>query len=88
MVGLSEWRAASMASAMASGSMPSMWLAFQPEAWKRATWSVESASEMLPSMEMSLLSQKTISLLSLRWPASEMASCEMPSIRQPSPART
>ncbi|MNL24183.1 hypothetical protein D3C87_1456070 [compost metagenome] len=39
-------------------------------------------------MVMLLLSQMTMSLLSLRWPASEMASWEMPSMRQPSPART
>ena len=55
------------------------------EAWKRATWSVLSASETAPSIEMLLLSQKTISLLSLRCPASAMASWLTPSIRQPSP---
>ena len=36
-------------------------------------------------MEMELSSNSTISLLSLRWPASEIASWLMPSIRQPSP---
>ena len=41
-----------------------------------------------PSIEMSLLSQMTISLLSFRWPASAIASWRMPSIRQPSPAST
>ena len=62
--------------------------AFQPDAWKRATWSVESESDTGPSMEMLLLSQKTTSLFSLRWPASAIASWLMPSIRQPSPAST
>ena len=60
----------------------------QPEAAKRAHWSVESANATAPSMEMELSSQNTTSLLSLRWPASVMASCETPSMRQPSPAIT
>ena len=87
-VGRSDFCAVSMAAAMASGSWPSIWMAFQPEALKRATWSVESDSETGPSIEMLLLSQKTISLLSFRWPASEIASWLMPSIRQPSPQIT
>ena len=41
---------------------------------KRATWSVESASDTAPSIEMLLLSQITISLFSLRCPASVIAS--------------
>ena len=84
-VGLSDFCACSMAEAIASGSWPSMRNAFQPDALKRATWSVESDSETGPSMEMLLSSQKTISLFSLRWPASASASWLMPSIRQPSP---
>ena len=46
------------------------------EAGRRRRWRCE------------LSSQRTISLLSLRWPASEIASWLMPSIRQPSPAMT
>jgi hypothetical protein len=42
----------------------------------------------LPSIVMPLSSHSTISLLSLRWPASVIASWLMPSIRQPSPAST
>jgi hypothetical protein len=61
---------------------------FQPAASKRFIWSVESDSEVGPSMEMLLSSNSTISLLSFRWPASVMASWLMPSIRQPSPAMT
>ena len=49
-------------------------------------WSSETASEVGPSMEIWLSSNSTISLLSLRCPASEIASWLMPSIRQPSPA--
>jgi hypothetical protein len=41
------------------------------EALKRASWSVESASDTAPSMVMLLSSQSTISLLSFRWPASD-----------------
>ncbi|MNU00426.1 hypothetical protein D3C72_2435540 [compost metagenome] len=63
-------------------------MVFQLLARKRACWSVESAIEIGPSIEMLLSSQKTISLLSLRWPASEIASWLMPSMRQPSPAST
>ena len=46
------------------------------------------ASAVLPSIEIVLLSHRTISRPSRMWPASEIASCEMPSIRQPSPAMT
>jgi hypothetical protein len=65
-VGLSERLAASMASAIASESWPSMLIVFQPDAAKRAGWSVESASDTAPSIEIELLSQNTMSLLSLR----------------------
>ncbi|CFW32040.1 Uncharacterised protein [Bordetella pertussis] len=41
-----------------------------------------------PSMEMPLSSYSATSLDSLSVPASEQASCEMPSIRQPSPRKT
>jgi hypothetical protein len=47
----------------------------QPDAAKRASWSVESVRLTAPSMEIWLSSHSTISLLSLKWPASEMASC-------------
>ncbi len=87
-VGLSELCAAVSAAAMASGSCPSMAVAFQPQALKRATWSSDTASEVGPSMEMWLSSNSTTSLLSLRWPAIEIDSWLMPSIRQPSPAMT
>ena len=55
---------------------------------KRASWSSEVASAVAPSIEMRLSSHSTISRPSRRCPASEIASCEMPSIRQPSPAMT
>ena len=78
----------SIAAAMASGSWPSMRVAAQPAASKRFTWSTESESESAPSMEMPLSSNSTISRLSLRWPASAIASWLMPSIRSPSEAST
>ncbi|MNI78590.1 hypothetical protein D3C73_1349770 [compost metagenome] len=40
-----------------------------------------------PSMEMPLSSYSTTSLDSFSVPASEHTSCEMPSIRQPSPVK-
>ncbi|MNI84338.1 hypothetical protein D3C73_1412340 [compost metagenome] len=43
---------------------------------------------VLPSMEMWLSSQKQTSLCRPQVPASEAASWEMPSIRQPSPMNT
>ena len=48
----------------------------------------EIASDVGPSMEMPLSSNRTIRRPSPRWPASEIASWLMPSIRQPSPAIT
>ena len=63
-------------------------LAAQPAASKRFTWSTESASESGPSIEMPLSSNSTISRLSLRCPASAIASWLMPSIRSPSEAST
>ncbi len=88
MTGRSDFCAFSSAAAMACGSWPSMRQAAQPQASKRFTWSVESDSDSAPSMEMPLSSNSTISLLSLRWPASAMASWLMPSIRSPSEAST
>ncbi|MNN70953.1 hypothetical protein D3C81_1868470 [compost metagenome] len=69
-------------------SWPSMALTAQPEALKRASWSVLSDSDTLPSMVISLSSHMTQSLFSFRRPARAMASCDTPSIRQPSPAMT
>ena len=86
--GLSLCCAASIALAIASGSWPSMRVAFQPAAWKRITWSVDSDSEVGPSMVTWLSSKKTISFFSRRWPAIEIASWLSPSIRSPSEART
>ena len=54
----------------------------------RASWSSEHDSDVAPSIEISLSSNSTIRRLSLRWPASEIASWLRPSIRQPSPAMT
>ena len=54
----------------------------------RATWSSETARLVGPSIEIELSSHSTISLLSRRWPASDIASWLMPSIRQPSPQKT
>jgi hypothetical protein len=73
---------------MASGSWPSIRQADHPEALNRASWSSEHDSEVAPSIEISLSSNSTIRRLSLRWPASEIASWLRPSIRQPSPAIT
>ena len=86
--GRSEACAAAMAAAIASGSCPSTRVAAQPAASKRFTWSTESESDSGPSMEMPLSSNSTISLLSLRCPASAIASWLMPSIRSPSEAST
>ncbi len=87
-VGLSERRAASIALAMAAGSCPSIFCVAQPDASKRLPWSSDTASDVGPSIEIWLSSKRTISLLSFRCPASEIASWLMPSMRQPSPART
>ena len=86
--GLSLAFAAVMAASMASASCPSMRATSQPLAWKRASWSSEADSSVPPSMVMSLSSNSTIRRDSFRWPASEIASWLMPSIRQPSPANT
>ena len=73
---------------MSSGSWPSHDSTFQPEAAKRAGWSVMSLRLSLPSIEMPLLSHSTISFDSFCLPARPIASWLMPSIRQPSPAIT
>ena len=65
MVGRSFFCAASIAAAIASGSCPSIREAYQPAAWKRSTWSVNSESDVEPSIVMWLSSKKTISFLSL-----------------------
>jgi hypothetical protein len=52
MLGLSDFFAAAIAFATASGSWPSTRVAFQPCAMKRATWSSETASSVGPSIEM------------------------------------
>ena len=88
MVGRSDDFAAWIDPATASGSWPSTASVFQPAARKRAAWSSELLSSTGPSMVMRLSSHSTISLLRFRWPASEIASWLMPSIRQPSPAST
>ena len=87
-VGLSDVCALVSAAAIAFWSWPSTRTAFQPDASKRFTWSVESDSDRAPSIEMPLSSNSTINFDSFRWPASAMASCEMPSIRSPSEAST
>ena len=69
-----------------STSCPSTRMVFQPEACARANWSSETLNPVAPSIVMLLSSNSTTSLPSFRCPASEIASCEMPSIRQPSPA--
>jgi hypothetical protein len=70
---------------MAAGSWPSIDVTFQPQAAKRASWSVESESFSGPSMVTELSSNSTVSRLRRRCPARVIASCEIPSIRQPSP---
>ncbi|OHB34178.1 MAG: hypothetical protein A2882_01465 [Phenylobacterium sp. RIFCSPHIGHO2_01_FULL_70_10] len=60
----------------------------QPAALKRAIWSPVSEMVASPSMVVLLSSKRTVSLLSLKRPAMEMASWLTPSIRQPSPAIT
>ena len=87
-VGLSDVCAAFRAVRIAAGSWPSTRTAAQPEASKRRTWSSPTARLVAPSIEIELSSNSTISLAKRRWPASEIASCEIPSIRQPSPAIT
>ena len=81
-------RAVTIASWIASVSWPSISSTCQPEAWKRSISLSDTARLVAPSIEMELLSQKAISRPSLRWPASEMASWLMPSMRQPSPLNT
>ena len=81
-------RAAVMASRIASVSCPSISWTCQPDARKRSTSLSETARLVAPSIEIELLSQKAISLPSLKWPAMEIASWLMPSIRQPSPMKT
>jgi hypothetical protein len=89
MVGLSVTeRPAAIAPRISSVSWPSISSTCQPDARKRSTWSSETARLVAPSIEMELSSQKAISRPSLRWPASEIASWLMPSMRQPSPMKT
>ncbi len=80
--------AAMIAARMASVSWPSISCTCQWLAWKRAVWSSDTARLVAPSMEMELLSKKAISLPSFKWPAREIASWLIPSIRQPSPMNT
>ncbi len=87
-VGRSAVRAKASASSIAAGSWPSIATVAQPEASKRLHWSSEVASAVPPSMVVPLSSKITVSLASLRWPASEIASWLTPSIRHPSPAKT
>src|SRR5690606_41393951 len=55
---------------------------------KRAGVSAVNQPRTSPSIEMPLSSQKQLSLPSPSVPASEQASWEIPSIRQPSPRNT
>ncbi len=80
--------ASTIARSMSSGSWPSHSCTDHPEASNRAFWSVTSDRITFPSIEMPLLSQKTISFDSFCLPASPIASWLIPSIRQPSPAMT
>ncbi len=80
--------ASMIARSMSSGSCPSHSCTDQPAASNRFRWSVTSLRITLPSIEMPLSSQKTISLRSFCLPASPIASWLIPSIRQPSPAIT
>ena len=80
--------AARIASRIASVSCPSISCTCQCAARNRAVWSSDTASPVGPSIEMLLLSKNAISLPSFRWPAREIASWLMPSIRQPSPMNT
>ena len=77
-----------MARSTAAGSWPSQAWTDQPAAANRAFWSVTSARLTLPSIEMPLSSQSTISFASFCRPASPIASWLIPSIRQPSPTMT
>ena len=81
-------RAVTIASRIASVSWPSISSTCQPEARNRSTSLSETARLVAPSIEIELLSQKAISRPSFRWPASEIASWLMPSIRHPSPMKT
>ena len=88
-VGLSDAFAFWIAASTASTSWPSTCgITFQPYASKRfgvSSWNQFTTS---PSIEMPLSSYSAISLFSFSVPASEQASCEMPSIMQPSPRNT
>ena len=88
MAGRSASRASRRARSTSSGSWPSHSKVAQPQAAKRATWSVVSARLTGPSMVMPLSSNRTVSLRSRCIPARAMASWLTPSIRQPSPAIT
>src|SRR5690606_39405079 len=82
-------RAASIAALIASASCPSTFsMTCQPYARKRAGVSSVNQPSVGPSIEMPVSSQNVICLPSPTAPASEQASCDTPSIRQPSPANT
>ena len=89
-VGLSRERsAASIAARIAAASCPSTpRMTFHPYASNRAGVSSVNQPAVSPSMLMWLSSQKATSLCKPQVPASEATSCEMPSIRQPSPRNT
>ena len=78
-----------IARSMSSGSWPSHACTDQPAASNRCLLVGDVRRGItLPSIEMPLSSQNTMSLLSFCLPASPIASWLMPSIRQPSPAIT
>ena len=87
-VGRSCFVAQRRAAAILPWSWPSTAFTAQPAALKRAIWSPVSEMVAAPSMVVLLSSNSTVSLLSLKRPAIEMASWLTPSIRQPSPAIT
>ena len=79
-------RASSIAARIASGLWPSTSLTTcQPYALKRAGVSSLNQPSTSPSIEMPLSSQNATSLPRPNVPANEQASCEIPSIKQPSP---
>ena len=76
------------AASTAAISCPSQASTCHWQASNRPVISSDTVMSVLPSIEMPLSSNRTISLFSFRWPAREIASWLMPSIRQPSPAIT
>ena len=86
--GLSEIIAPFKAASIDSKWWPSQTKTFHPFASKRFFISVEEVILVFPSIVIELSSQRTIKFFKFQWPAKEIASSEIPSIKHPSPTKT